>query len=398
MTIFKNLKPYTVNKADDGTSAEVNLYGEIVQNIPVDWFSGQPRKGLFITLENFINELESLKDMKTVRFNINSTGGDVDAGVTIYNKIRGMKAETTTVVEGAADSAAAIIAQAGDNRQVCVGSEMMIHCASALLFDYYNSKDLDDVKSMLDAADLRIASIFADRTGRDTADVKRMMKKTTWMSADEAVDEGFADEVINRTVTVEDVKDMSNVLVFNGIPHRFSKLAMPKVNISNTITLQKSNGAESSDDKNSIRAEGGEEIMDLKELNSKYPDLVKEIQNAATETAQAENAKAVADTVEKAVKDERERIKSIDAIENMISDRDMINDAKYNNPVDAKTLAYNFMSKSQAAGQSFLNARTQDIKDSGVDKVAAAPVSGSDKESKEDDVKNGAELLKAAMR
>ena len=38
---MKDLKPYVINKAEDGKSAKVNLYGEIVESVPIDWWNGR---------------------------------------------------------------------------------------------------------------------------------------------------------------------------------------------------------------------------------------------------------------------------------------------------------------------------------------------------------------------
>ena len=117
MNLLPSLKPYVIDKAEDGKTAKVNLYGEIVDEVPTDWWTGEKVAGLFIELKSFLNDVEDLSDMDEVFFYINSVGGSVDAGVSIFNKIRAMKAETTTIVDGLAASAASIVAQAGDHRQ-----------------------------------------------------------------------------------------------------------------------------------------------------------------------------------------------------------------------------------------------------------------------------------------
>ena len=128
---MKDLKPYVINKAEDGKSAKVNLYGEIVESVPTDWWTGEKLEGLFIELESFLKDIEALSGMDDVSFYINSVGGDVHAGISIFNKIRSLAAHTTTIVDGLAASAASIVAQAGDERKVSIGSQTMIHCASA---------------------------------------------------------------------------------------------------------------------------------------------------------------------------------------------------------------------------------------------------------------------------
>ena len=65
--------PYMINKADNGT-VEVNLYGEVVESVPVDWWTGEKVNGLFIELEAFLQDLDTLKDASDIIFHINSVG------------------------------------------------------------------------------------------------------------------------------------------------------------------------------------------------------------------------------------------------------------------------------------------------------------------------------------
>ena len=163
--LTQSLKPYVINKAEDGKSAKVNLYGEIVETVPTDWWTGEKIDGLFIELSSFLEDIETLSDIDDVSFYINSVGGDVHAGVSIFNKIRSLKGHTTTIVDGLAASAASIVAQAGDERKVSIGSQTMVHCASAGLLGYYNREQLKNVINTLRSHDNSIAEILADRTG-----------------------------------------------------------------------------------------------------------------------------------------------------------------------------------------------------------------------------------------
>jgi ATP-dependent protease ClpP protease subunit len=392
MPKYRNLKPYVINKAEDNKSAEVNLYGEIVNDTPTDWY-GEPIDGLYIILDKFLKDIEPLKDMTEIRFNINSVGGAVDAGVAIFNKIREMKGKTITRVEGAAASAASLVAQAGDVRQVCVGSETMVHCASCYLFDSYNSKALDEIKNMLDSADKRIAQLLADRTGKSEAEIKRMMQKTTWMTAEEAVENGFADEIVNETVKVENVKNKDNVLIFNGIPHYF-RGSMPKIGqVANTI--HDLNGYEPFR-YNKIQNNKEDKIMTLDELKTQYPDLVNQIKNEAKKTAQTNTDEAVKNATEEAVKAEQERIKAIDSIASKISP-ELVNEAKYGETkMTAEQLALKALQTQEDIGRALINDRASELQNTKL--LVASPVNGSEEDTEAKDIADGAALLNAAMK
>ena len=95
---------YMIAKSDNGHHVDINLYGEVVQETPIDWWTGEAVDGLYISLNDFLKDLDSLKDADSVTFHINSIGGDVSAGLSIYNRIRALNAETTTIVDGLAEA------------------------------------------------------------------------------------------------------------------------------------------------------------------------------------------------------------------------------------------------------------------------------------------------------
>lgn len=370
---IKALKPYVIMRDEKKKAIEVNLYGEVVQNVPRNWWTGEKIDGLFIELAQFLDDLDSFKDAEAVTFRINSIGGDVDAGISIYNRIRELSAHTTTIVDGIAASAASIIAQAGDERKVNLGAQTMIHGASVGLIGYYNVGDLQRMTGMLDAINTSVAGIYADRSGQSVSVIKNMMKKETWMTPEEAVTQGFADEVIGNSEPVVDKIEGSSVYLVNGIPHNLRNFNLPDHMIHAVLpheTLNAGmmrdgnmrpvskpkvvNGLEPSAIEN---LKEGEEAMDLKELMQKYPELVEQIRNEAVETAQTENDK----TVENALAAERNRIKDIDSIAQMVGDPAMVEKAKYEEPITASELAFKAMQAQQAAGRSYLTDREAEL-------------------------------------
>jgi len=102
------------------------------------------------------------------------------------------------------------------------------------------------------------------------------------------------------------------------------------------------------------------EIKNIEDLRKAHPDLVNQIEDAA----RAEGAKA-----------ERERIQSIEGIQNVVGDAEMVKNAKYGeNPIDAKELVYNAAMANAIAGGKTLAGLMADAKDSGAADVTAAPV------------------------
>ncbi len=68
----------------DGTSAEITLYGDIYEQRPVDWWTGEPVPGDFILLDDFLEDLKKVAGCKEITVRINSYGGDAGVSNTIH--------------------------------------------------------------------------------------------------------------------------------------------------------------------------------------------------------------------------------------------------------------------------------------------------------------------------
>lgn len=124
----------------------------------------------------------------TVR--INSGGGYVDDGISIFNSLKAHKGKVTVIVDAMAGSAASVIAMAGDEIIMRQGALMMIHEPAT-----WTSGTLSEHEASAAALRLRLqqlAEIYADRTGQSVDAVKAAMAKTTWMDEAEAVQSGYA--------------------------------------------------------------------------------------------------------------------------------------------------------------------------------------------------------------
>jgi ATP-dependent Clp protease protease subunit len=145
-----------------------------------------------VTPQEFREELKKHTNEKLTVV-LNSGGGDVFAGLEIYNALRELDAEVTIRVDGLAASIASIIAMAGNKVIMSPGSLMMIHRPS--VFAAGNVDDLDKAKAILIKIEESIIPIYTERTGLSVEKIAEMLEAETWMSADEAVELGFADEV-----------------------------------------------------------------------------------------------------------------------------------------------------------------------------------------------------------
>lgn len=130
---------------------------------------------------------------KDVTVKINSPGGDMFEGIAIYNLLRQHKAKVTIEVLGWAASAASIIAMAGDEIRMGLGTFMMVHNAWGIVVG--NRHDMREAATLFDGFDSAIADIYEARTGAKRADIISLMDAETFMGPTEALKNGFADVV-----------------------------------------------------------------------------------------------------------------------------------------------------------------------------------------------------------
>lgn len=131
------------NMASTGDDeGEITLYGDVMSQQPVDWWTGEPEPGLFITPEGFMEDLAAVKDKGHITVKLNSCGGDLYTGIAIHNALKALSGEVNVIVEGIAASAASVIMCAGDTVTVYPGSLIMIHGVSVMLWDYMNMQDM----------------------------------------------------------------------------------------------------------------------------------------------------------------------------------------------------------------------------------------------------------------
>jgi ATP-dependent protease ClpP protease subunit len=146
---------------------------------------------------------------------INSGGGDVFEGQAIYSLLESWKATTgnrvLVYIDGIAASVASVIAMAGSEIHMSSNALMMIHnpwTPSAV----GGSDDLRDLANVLDKIRETIVTVYETRSGIDRDAIGLMMDEETWFTAAEAVNFGFADQIVNASEeTVASIKAFNYV-------------------------------------------------------------------------------------------------------------------------------------------------------------------------------------------
>lgn len=182
---------YCHNPFDDEPIMDIN------QSIGVDLFDGSGINGII-----FAKEITMLDSMGKKRINIyiNSPGGNVKDGYTIFSSILRCKTETCGYVAGVAASIAGVILQACDYKVIYSFSTYMIHNPAFAGEDISAEEDpiLKLVKtSLMDMLKTSKLSKMA---------LSKLMTAETWMTPEEALDYGFVDEIMDINAEVEAVE------------------------------------------------------------------------------------------------------------------------------------------------------------------------------------------------
>ena len=135
---------------------------------------------------------------------INSPGGDCVAAAQIYNMLMDYKGNVTVKIDGIAASAASVIAMAGTKVLMSPVSMMMIHNPMTVAFG--DSAEMQKAIEMLGSVKDSIINAYEIKTGLSRTKLSHLMDAETWMDANKAVELGFADEIMQRSDSAEDME------------------------------------------------------------------------------------------------------------------------------------------------------------------------------------------------
>lgn len=186
-------KPFTIKAKAGDTSAQILIYDQI----GLDWWTGNG-----ITATSFSKALDELPtSVKNVDLRVNSPGGDVFEGMTIFNRIKQKKGvKFTAYVDGLAASIASVIVLAADTVVMGEGAMYMIHkpwsitMGTNLEFDKMSQRLLDIEDQML--------SIYKNNSDLSRDEIRQMVEEETWINSENAVKYGFADSIAGDAMPI----------------------------------------------------------------------------------------------------------------------------------------------------------------------------------------------------
>ena len=358
----KQLKFWNLVKNEEEKTAELILYGSIGSDEYWDDISDKV----------FKQDIENLGDVENITLHINSPGGSVFSAVAIANTLKNHKAKITANIDGLAASAATIVTSACDTVKMPKNALFMVH--NPITFAYGNNQDMQKTLEMLNKVKNSIIETYLNKAKTDKETLSELMDNETWMSAEEAKEYGFVDEILDENVEKEVVE---NKLIINDMAFDISRFKNFKekknreprvINISVNSTGSPEEIADKFRDilnsTENQKNEGGN--MTLEELKNKFPELYNQIFNEGKEAG---------------ITKERERMREIDNLD-VSNYSELVENAKYNEPVEASVLAVNILNKQKEERIQKLQNIKNESQDNFIPPVANDGISPGGKEEK----------------
>lgn len=376
--------------------AKIKLTGAIVDNDTAkvyQWFGFDA-----ISAKAVDRAIKALEEGEDLEIDLNSPGGYCSVGAEIYTMLRQASADGHSVivnVVGEACSAATVLMCGADEVKASDVAMFMFHNASLVASG--KARDMRSATECLEQTDESIVNAYVAKTGKSREELHDLIDAETWMSAQRALEFGFVDGMMFEEEQEEE--EEKNLELFNQVTNRIersiqrvasSSVLIPEDKLevmreamisemtksSKVAPVQPIEDAPQINDVSSRSAvninttEGGSK-MTLQEAYQSYPELKDEV-SEAVRNAVAENEAANEQAVQQAIQEERTRIQEIEAISASIP-ADMVAKAKFEEPCDAKELAFNALKADTAKAQSYMADATADAKESGADGVEVQP-------------------------
>jgi len=247
---------FVKNKGQDGQEdVELRIQGDIVNDDDAwiyEWLEMD-----CATPNAFRDELAQY-DGKDITVWIDSYGGDVFAAAGIYNALKNHNGKITTKIDGKAMSAASVIAMAGDKVMMSPVAIMMIHNPLSSVHGY--ASDMRKQADVLDSIKESIVNAYQLKSGRSRSKISQLMDDETWMDANTAMKNGFADEMLYTDKGEDEPKNKAINFCFNRLAiQNCAKNSMQKL-----IEIEESrNSQESKDDIKAV----------LEKINDKFDKI-----------------------------------------------------------------------------------------------------------------------------
>ena len=217
-------KFYSFEKKSE-TAADLYIYGDITSH---KWDESDT------SAWGFKQELEELGEISELNVHINSYGGETFQGLAIYNLLKQHKAQINVYVDGIAASSASIIAMAADKVYMPKTALMMIH--NCWLLAIGNAKELRKTADDMDKIAVAYKEAYLSKINITEEKLDKLLDEETYLTADECIEMGFADEIIELK-TNSSINQNANMCLYKLVSKLKQQEKENSINISSPIKL-----------------------------------------------------------------------------------------------------------------------------------------------------------------
>lgn len=186
---------------------KLTMTGDVVSNSTgelFDWF------GLDAIYPKKVRQMLEDGTNEDVEITLTTNGGSVFAGQEIYDIVKSYQGKTTVKVAGLVASIGTLITCAFDKVQISPVATFMIH--NPTIADVSGDKsDMDKARQMLETVESTLLNAYSKKTGLDKEGLAELMEQETFMTAQEVVDYGFADELLETESELQLVASFGTV-------------------------------------------------------------------------------------------------------------------------------------------------------------------------------------------
>jgi HK97 family phage major capsid protein len=175
------------------------------------------------TVDDFKRAVDEVKDKGKIKLLINSPGGIVTDGWAVFNILSRIREKLTVEVVGLAASMASVVALAGKELVMDRGTYLMIH--DPWTFALGSSDELRKMADVMDTMKADIVRLYEERSALNHDEILTMMTEETWITADDAVEYGFASRVEETAQAAASIRFDFSKYGFNRAP---SALGLPR--------------------------------------------------------------------------------------------------------------------------------------------------------------------------
>lgn len=228
---------FAVQPKASSNEADILIYDQIGEYF--DWNTWDTAG---VTYKSFEAEFQKIKDSSKINIRVNSTGGDVHMGLSIYNFIQRHQDKNIHVyVDSVAYSMAAIITQSvkKENRHIAKNAMLMLHSASTTIYGQYNASQLTELVGVMNKYDEILASSLSDTMDMTKEEILAQYfdGKDHYFTPDESVANGLMNDIVDSIPVSNSLEEERKSIFaeFKEIKNLITNLITPKS--ENPMTL-----------------------------------------------------------------------------------------------------------------------------------------------------------------